>query len=1107
MQCPQCHAENREGRRFCAECGVPLAIACPDCGFTNDPEEKFCGGCGKPLATTTASPKEPAQRRETPDVERRQLTVMFCDLVGSTVLAERLDPEELHQLLARYQDACAEVIDRYGGYIARYVGDGLLVYFGYPQAHEDDPQRAVRTGLGVVEAIKSLDAKFNSPGVNLAVRIGITTGIVVAGDIGSGERVEEKAIVGETPNRAARLQGLADANTVVIGPSTYRLVEGLFDCDDLGRHQLKGISRPVGAYRVRMESGAPSRFEAKAARGLIPIVGRDEEVELLLKRWGQAKEGESQVVLLSGEAGIGKSRITRGLQERLPEVRNRVLYYGSPYHQNSALYPAIDQCERASRFDKGDTVAQKLDKLEAVLAGLELPIENHAPFLASFLSLPFNGRYPPLQLTPQELKNETLRVLVTVIGQMATQDTVLMVVEDAHWIDPSTLELIDLLVEQMREARFLLLIAFRPEFVAPWSRHSHVTALTLNRLSQKESAAMITKITRGKALPDEVLDQIIAKTDGVPLFVEELTKTILESGLLKEEGDRYALAGPLPPLAIPASLQDSLMARLDRLAPVKEVAELAATCGRTFSRELLLAVSSLKEDVVDNALRQLFDAELIYRRGLPPNFVYEFKHALVRDTAYQALLKSTRQRYHQAIAQALAQQFPETAETQPEVVAHHYTEAGLVEQAIPYWHRAGQRAVERSGNLEAIAHLTKGLELMKTLKATPERTRQELELYLTLGPALVAARGFADPSVGQAYLRAADLCRQLGDTVHLPLVMRGKQVFHRLRGELNEARDLGEQLLALAEQQQDSALLVGGCHALGQDLFSLGELVAARQTVERGIALFDPEKHRLRNWPGGQPGEQCYLYAAFALWMLGYPDQALRRAEEALALAEGLANPANLINTLAFVARVHVLRREPSAARERAKATMQLSAQHRNPHFLAWATALHGWALAVEEQVEEGVAEIDQATAAYAAIGSQTSLPFFLALQAETYDRAKRIDDGLAAVSEGLAIADKTGEYCYQAELSRIKGELLLAMSSDHRVEAETCFYQAIDIAHRQQAKSWELRAAIDLARLMHDQGKHKEAFSLLAPIYDWFTEGFDTADLKEAKAFLDESA
>ena len=1093
MQCLKCQNENREGRRFCAKCGAPLAVSCSECGFSNEPDEEFCGGCGRAIATA-----DHAREQKVPEAERRQLTVMFCDLVGSTALAERLDPEELREVLAQYQDTCAAVIHRFDGHIARYVGDGLLIYFGYPQAHEDDAQRAVSAGLSLVDAICGLEAKIANPQANLSVRIGITTGLVVAGDIGSGERLEEKAIVGETPNVAARLQALAAPSAVLIGAATQRLVEGMFDCEDLGEQQLKGISKPVGAYQVRTESNAPSRFEARAARGLVPIVGREEEVALLLKRWGQANDGEGQVILLSGEAGIGKSRIAKRLQECLGEGGNRVLYYGSAYHQNSALYPAIEQLERVLHFDKGDTAVHKCQKLEAVLTALDLSVEEHAPVLASLLSLPFNGRYRPLKLTPQELKNETFRTLVTAIEQMAAQDTVLMVVEDAHWIDPSTMELISLLIEELRTARFLLLIAFRPEFQPPWGRHPHVTTLVLNRLSRKESAMLVAKTTRGKALPDGVLDQIIAKTDGVPLFVEELTKTMLESDPVKDLVDSPAT------LAIPVSLHDSLMARLDRLGSAKEVAELAATCGRTFSPELLLAVSALKEDDIESALRQLLDAELIYRRGFPPNPIYEFKHALVQDTAYQMLLKSKREHYHRAIAEALERQFSATSETQPEVVAHHYTEAGLAEQAIPYWHRAGQRAAERSGNLEAVTHLTKGLELVEALEETPKRTQQELDLYLVLGPTLIAARHFADPSVGQAYARASELCKQLDDKVHLPLALRGRQVFHRLRGELSKARDLGEQLVSLAERQQDRALLVGGYHALGQDLFSLGDLIAARRTTEQGITLFDPTQHRLPNWPGGQPGEQCYLYAAFALWMLGYPDQALRRGEEALAFAEELPNPHNLINTLAFVTLIQVLRREPAAAQQRAKTTMEVSTQHKNA-FLAWGITLHGWAVAAQGQAEDGTAEIDQGIAAYRATDSLTWLPCFLAIQAETCGHAKRTKDGLASLAEAFLIADRTEERCWQAELNRIKGELLLIESTDGKTEAENCLLRALDIARRQQAKSWELRAAVSLARLWCDQGKRKKGYDLLAPIYDWFTEGFDTVDLKEAKSLLEQ--
>lgn len=729
MQCPKCQAENEEGRRFCAECGASLDIACPDCGFANRPNDKFCGGCGRTL--TAVSSGKAVREREAAEPERRQLTVMFCDLVDSTALAERLDPEDLRELLAQYQDTCADVIQRYEGHIARYVGDGLLIYFGYPQAHETDAERAIRAGLGIVEAIQTLEGQITHPGITLAVRIGITTGLVVAGNIGSGERVEEDAIVGETPNFAARLQGLAEPNTVVVGANTQRLVEGLFEYDDLAPQRLKGMSRTVTAYRVRGESGVTSRFEAVARRGLTPLVGREEEIGLLLKRWEQAKEGEGQVVLLSGEAGAGKSRINQSFRERLKdEIHSRVLYYSSPYHKHSAFWPAIEQLERGLHFEKNDTPTQKLDKLDTGLSKLGLPVTEFGAVLTSFLSLPAGERYPPLTLSPDERKKRTVEAMVDMIEVMTSRQPVLMVVEDAQWIDPSTLDLMTLLIDRLRSARFLMLVTFRPEFASPWSGYTHVTALVLNRLSRKECATMVENVTEGRTLPQEILDQIVAKTDGVPLFIEELTKNLLESGLLDEQGQQLVLSGPLPPLAIPASLQDSLMARLDRLARVKNVAQLAAALGRTFSHELLAAVTQLKETALNDSLAQLVEAGLIYRRGVPPAAVYEFKHALVQDAAYQSLLKSTRQHYHLRIAHVLENQFPQIVETQPEFLAHHYTVARLAEQAIGYWRKAAEQAAERAGYMEAFAHLERGLELIKTLPDSPECARQEIAMYL-----------------------------------------------------------------------------------------------------------------------------------------------------------------------------------------------------------------------------------------------------------------------------------------------------------------------------------------------------------------------------------------
>ncbi len=1108
MQCPQCQTEIREGSRFCAECGASLASACPDCGFANYPDAKFCGGCGRELVAIDSPAAIFEERPPGREPERRQLTVMFCDLVGSTALAEALDPEELHGLLAQYQDSCADVIQRYEGHIARYVGDGLLVYFGYPQAHEDDAQRGVHAALGIVDAIQELNTKTATPDVNLAVRIGITTGLVVAGDIGSGERVEEKAIVGETPNLAARLQALTEPNTILIGASTQRLVEGLFESEDLGPQNLKGISQPVAAYRVRAETGAPSSFEAKAARGLTPLVGREEEIGLLLKRWSEATDGEGQVVLLSGAAGIGKSRIVRSFRERLEdEPHNRILYYCSPYHQNSAFYPAIDQLQRGLRFEKDDGPVQRLDKLDAVLGHLGLPLEEHASPLASLLSLPVNGRYPPLELSPEQLKKRTFQALVAIIESMASQHPVLMVVEDIHWIDPSTQEFISLLMEQLPTRRFLLVVTCRPEFESPWSGYAHATSLTLNRLSRKASAAMIRRVTGGKALPDDVLDQIVAKTDGVPLFVEELTKTVLESDLLEDTGDHYVLSGPLPPLAIPASLQDSLMARLDRLAPVKEVAQLAATLGRTFSHELLAAVSPLSEQELEDALTQLVQAELIYRRGLPPDLTYEFKHALVQDAAYQSLLKGTRQQYHRRIAQTLEEQFPQTGETGPELLAHHYTKAGFAEQAIPYWQRAGERASERSANLEAIAHLTKGLELIESLSQTPERARQKLALYLSLGPALMATKGYAALEVAQVYVPARELCRQVGEPSQLFAATWGLWLYYLQGAQLKKARGLAEEVLAIAERQNDPALRLQAHHAAWATLYRLAEFSACWQHVEQGIALYNFDKHRTHAYlyGGHDPGVCGYAHAAASQWALGYPDQALENTQEALTLGQQLLHPFSLTDAVWGGTRVHQFRRETYLVRERAVSMIALCTEHGFSQLGAWGTIIHGWALAAEGQAKEGIAEMRQGLAAMRATGAQTHVPYFIALLAEGYGQTGQADEGLNALAEALNLVEKTGERTWEVEIHRLKGELLLVRSANKQAEVEACFNQAIEIARKQSAKSLELRAATSLSRLWHDQGKRKEAHELLAPIYDWFTEGFDTGDLKEARALLDE--
>jgi class 3 adenylate cyclase/predicted ATPase len=1089
---------------------------------------KFCAECGTALHVPDTRPQARDAARAARSAERRQLTVMFCDLVGSTALSEQLDPEEWRTVVREYQRISAEVIRHFEGYIAQYLGDGLLVYFGYPAAHEDDAQRAARAGLEIVRAVHELPSPRTQLPHPLQVRIGIHTGLVVVGEVGDGGKREQLAL-GETPNVAARLQGLAEPDTVVISAATYQLIAGLLDCRDLGLHTVKGISAPVQLYRVVGESGLHSRLEVAAAKGLTPLVGRSHEMGLLLERWERAKDGEGQVVLLSGEPGIGKSRLVQELKERAEHDGATLIEFRcSPYYQNTAFSPVIEHLQHVLPFHRDDTPLVRLEKLQHTLAAYRFPQADTVPLFAALLSLPYPAGFPPLNLSPQRQKQKIQEALVAWLLEEAELRAMYSVWEDLHWADPSTLELLQLLIEQIPTARLLLLLTFRPEFTPPWGTRSHISQFTLSRLGRKQVGLMAEKVTGGKVLPAEVLQQIVSKTDGVPLFVEELTKMVVESELLREADGHYELTGPLPPLAIPTTLQDSLMARLDRLATAREVAQLAATLGREFSYELIRAVSPLDEARLRQALAELVEAEMLYQRGLPPQARYLFKHALIQDAAYQSLLKSTRQQYHQQIASVLEEGFPETTETQPELLAHHYSEAGLVARAIPYWQQAGQRAAERWANVEALSHLTKGLELLKALPDTPERTRQELTLQVALGMSLIITKGQAAPEVERTYTRALELCRQIGETPQLFPVLAGLRRFYVGRGDLRTGRELGERLLRLAQRTHDSALLAEAHYSLGNVLYFQGELVAAQAHMEQGIACYDPEQSRSQIVSFGMDlGMLCRNFAALTLWMLGYPDRALKQSREALTLARQLSHPHSLVFTLGFAAWLHLLRREGQATRERAETCIALSTEQQFPHWSAWGTILQGWTLAEQDRGEEGIALIRQGLAASRAIGVELGGSRYVALLAEAYGKAGQPEEGLKVLSEALEIARRTGERYSEAELYRLKGELSLQSrqvktsqgksgvpntqhptpSTQAEAEAEACFQQAIEVARQQQAKALELRAVMSLSRLWQSRGKKAEARQMLADIYGWFTEGFETKDLQEAKALLAELA
>jgi TOMM system kinase/cyclase fusion protein len=1042
----------------------------------------------------------------TAEPERRQITVMFCGLTSLTSQSEQLDPEELHSVLPAYQELCDKIIQRYEGHVAQYLGNEIMVYFGYPQAHEDDARRAVLAGFGIVEGVRRLSNRLETEKkIKLIIRAGIHTGLVVA-----GEKSKDKkgiSIVGETPNIATQVLSHAKSGTLVITVATYQMIKGFFDCRDLGSHSLRGISQPISMYEVLHESTARSRFDKATGTGITPLVGRDHEVNLLLEGWNQAVEGKGNIVLLSGEAGIGKSRLLRVLKEHVAEDPQAWLseFQCSPYFKNSAFYPIIDFYEHVVlQFNQEDSTEERMSKLEGYLIQYGFSLQETVPLIASLLSLPLGDRYSPLTLTPEKQKQKTMEVLLTLLLERAAEQPVLLVVEDLHWADPSTLELLNLIIDKVPTFPILILLTFRPDLQSPWKTGRHLTEITLNRLSAPEVQSMVALIIRGKTLPAEIVKQLTMKTDGIPLFVEEMTKMILESGLLKEGEDRYEMNHPLPEMTIPAKIQDMLMARLDTLAPAKDVAQLGATIGREFPYELLQAISTLDDKSLNQKLDQLLKAELLYQRGKPPQAKYLFKHALIQDAAYQSLLKSKRQQYHQKIAQVLAEKFPKTAETQPELLAHHYTEASLLEQAIPFWQKAGQQALQRSANLEAISHLNKGLELVKTFSETPERIQQELSLLTILGPALIAIKGYAAPEVENTYTRAFELCNQMGESIHLFQVLWGLWAFYFMRQDTKKAQKLAEQLLNIAKSAQDKDLLIEAHLTVGHTDMVLGKYTSALQHHEEGIGLYDPHFHHSHAFQFGQdPGIVCLTWAAWDNWYLGYPDRALERVQDALNLAHELSHPHSMAYAPVFAASVHLLRREVQKAQKQAEIAIELTTEHGFPMFLAMGLIFRGWALATQGK-KEGISQMQLGIDSYKATGAMQGRQWFLSMLSEGYWKKGQFEQGLTVLDEALAIEEETETRGFESVLYRLKGQLLLSLSAKKQDGAEVCFHRAIEIACSQSAKSFELRAAMSMARLWQIQGKRKKARQLLAPIYNWFTEGFDTQDLKDAKALLD---
>jgi class 3 adenylate cyclase/predicted ATPase len=1056
-------------------------------------------------ASTAASPDVHPEDR----AERRQVTVMFSDLVGSTALSARMDPEDLREVISAYQKCVAETVQRFGGFVAKYMGDGVLIYFGYPQAHEDDAERAVRAGLKLIAAVSDLKTR-----AVLQTRVGIATGLVVVGDlIGSGAS-QEQAIVGETPNLAARLQGIAEPNRVVVAESTRKLVGNLFELEDLGTKELKGISGRVGAWAALRPSSVESRFEAMHPSGLTELVGREEELDLLLRRWSKAKSGEGQVVLLSGEPGIGKSRLTAALLERLAsEPHTRLRHFCSPQHTDSALYPIISQVERAAGFAHDDTAQAKLDKLDALLSLSFTPPQDVALF-GEMLSLPNDGRYPRLDLAPQQRRQKTLEALTTQVEVLSKSKPVLMIFEDVHWADPTSLEALGRTVDRLRTLRVCLIVTYRPEFDPPWIGQPHVTALTLNRLVEREIGAMIDRVTRNKSLPASVRHDIIERTDGIPLFVEEMTKAVLEAGG-EQAAQITAAAIPSPSIAVPASLHASLMARLDRLGPTKEVAQIGSVIGREFSHALLAAVVRKPEAELLPALDRLVAAGLLFRQGLPPHATYLFKHALVQDAAYGTLLREPRRALHARIVDTLESQFADITENKPELLARHCTEAGQIEKAAKLWGKAGRRSMARSALVEAVAQLTRALDQIATLAATPALRREQIELQVALITPLLHVKGYAAPETKAAVEKARlliDQAEALGEPPEDPLllfsVLFGFWVANYVAFNGDVVCELASQFLTLAEKQGATVPLMIGHGLIGASLVLTADVAAGRAHCDQAIALYSAAEHRQLAARFGQDVRVSNLsYRSLALWVLGYPDAALADMNRAISDARDTGQAATLMFALCHASWTLLWSGNYVSA---ATVIEEVIALSNETGALLWNVAgklNQGLLFALTNKANDAVQLISSTIAAWQSIGSKLGMPNCLSYLAKAYAEIDQLTDARRSIGEAITAVETTKQRLWEAEIHRISGEIALRPPKQDAAEAQACFERALAVARRQQAKSWELRAAMSLARLWRDQGKVSEARELLAPVYGWFTEGFDTRDLKEAKELLEELA
>ncbi|HJY81269.1 MAG TPA: adenylate/guanylate cyclase domain-containing protein [Candidatus Binatia bacterium] len=1135
MRCPSCGFASPEGKKFCGECGTPLLRRCPSCGADNPPQFKFCGECGTALVASSqfsvASPRSPinytpphlAERilseqaamaaRGVTDGERKTITALFADLKGSTALIEGLDPEEARSLLDPALQLMMEAVHRYEGYVAQALGDGIFALFGAPIAHEDHPQRTLYAALRMQEEMRRYADTLRAQGyAPLLMRVGVNTGEVVVRSIRKEDLHTDYVPVGHSTNLAARMEQLAAPGSILVTEQTHKLTAGYFEFKALGTTQVKGVEEPLNVYEVLGAGPLRTRFQVAARRGLTQFVGRQSELEQMRRALEQAQAGHGQIVGVMGEPGVGKSRLFYEFKLTSQQGCLVLEALSVSYGKASAYLPVLQLLKDYFQIQPQDDERSRREKLIGKVLGLDRSLEDTLPYLFALLGIedPTSSLH---QMDPQMRRRRTFEALKRLFLRESLNRPLILIFEDLHWIDNETQGFLDTLSESVANARILLLVNYRPEYRHEWGQKTYYTQLHLAALGKAEAEALLTVLLGNAPRLTALKHLILEKTDGTPFFMEEVVQTLAEEGALVGERGNYQLEQTPPALHISPTVQGVLAARIDRLTiEEKELVQQLAIIGREFPLSLLTQVTAYPEEVLYRLLASLQSKEFLYEQPAFPEVEYAFKHALTQEVAYGSVLHERRKALHERTAQAMEALYRASVADHYSELAHHYSRSSNTQKAVEYLHLAGQQAAQRFANAEAINHLTNALELFKTLPDTPERAQQELTLQIALGPPLIATKGYGATEMGKVYTRARELCQQIGETPQLFPVLFGLLNFYVARAEYRTARELGEQCLSLAQRVQDPGLITATQSVLGTILVNLGELTLARAHAEQGIALYDPQQPR--SW--FDPGVACLWIAAAALWLLGYPDQALKRNDEMLALAQELSHPYSLGFALFLAAEFRQLRREAEAAQAHAEATIALSTEQGFPSQLAVGTMLRGWALAEQGQGEEGVAQIRQGLATHEAIGAEIQRTYCLALLAEAYGKIGQAEEGLTVLAEALAVVDKNEERWWEAELYRLKGELSLqstqftarqdqSEAQSLEREAEECFQKAIAIAQQQQAKSLELRAAMSLARLWQQQGKKTEAHSMLAEIYGWFTEGFDTKDLQEAKALLEE--